>query len=126
MEPGNLLDLGERFNQPRGNTFRKITITRAHVPEELRLAMAVEAMNETLGPEGFVPSALVFGERPLFWAPRIGNLPRPDLAESAKIAEEARKQMSSKIANVRLRRALRHRGPESAQSIYKHGDPFII
>ena len=33
-------------------------------PPHMALAASVKAMNDTLGPEGFVPSALVFGEFP--------------------------------------------------------------
>lgn len=87
----NSLGLREHIHQPLCNTC-KITKTHTHVPKELRLATDIKAMNDTLGPEGFAPSALVFGEYPQIRAPEIGNLSRPDLAERAKIAGEARKK----------------------------------
>lgn len=88
--------------------------------------MAFKALNHTLRPEGFVPSALVVGKYPQTSAFRIENLPRSGLAERAEIAEEARKEMSSQMASVRFRCALRNRITESAQSIYKPGNLVLI
>lgn len=88
----NSLGLGEHFYQHLHNTFHKISLTQAHVSKELQLAMTVKEINNTLGTEGVVPSALVFSKYPQIRAPGTGILPRPDLAERAKIAEEARKK----------------------------------
>jgi hypothetical protein len=41
------------------------------VTAELRLALSVKAMNDCVGPEGLVPSLLVFGVMP-----RLPDLPR--------------------------------------------------
>lgn len=64
IEAHAILGLGERYHGPLRSTFRKIKASRADANKRLALALSVKAMNDTLGPEGLVPSALVFGEFP--------------------------------------------------------------
>lgn len=67
---------------------------------QLLLASAVKAMNDTLGPEGLVPSALVFGEFPSLRSFEGPIIPRPSLSEKALIAQEARRLMSKHLAQM--------------------------
>lgn len=94
IEFHNSLGLGDRYHQPLGNTFLKISLTHNRVPKELRLSMAAEVMNDTLGLEGKVPSALVFGKYLQLWAPGIGNIPKPHLSERSRLAEQARREIA--------------------------------
>ena len=57
VEAHNSLGLGERYHQPLMQTYRKIMSEHPQSPPERALAAAVKAMNDTLGPEGFVPVA---------------------------------------------------------------------
>lgn len=61
-EAHNSLRVGERYHDPLRNALRKMKISYPFVGDDYLLAFAVKAMNATLDPEGFVPSALVFGE----------------------------------------------------------------
>lgn len=48
------------FHKPLRNTFRKAKLSRAlHILNSSTLSTRVKVMNDTLGPEGLVPSALV-------------------------------------------------------------------
>ena len=93
---------------------------------QVLLALAVKAMNDTLGPEGFVPSSLVFGELPslrTFVGPVI---PRPSLAERAQTAQEARRLMAKHLAQTRVNRALKHNTPNANVRIYQPGDEVLV
>lgn len=56
------LSLGERYREPLRPTFRKIKSSQPGIDKLIALVCSVKAMNDSLGPEGLVPSALVFGE----------------------------------------------------------------
>lgn len=88
--------------------------------------MAVNAKNDTLRLEGVISPALKFGKYPQLRVPGIENLPRADLAEQSKIADEARREMAKQMANIRLDRALQHKVPEYAQISYKLGDRVVV
>lgn len=63
-EAHSSLGLNERYHEPLRTTFRKLILTYPNADKNLLLAFSVKGMNDTLGPEGLVPSALVFGEFP--------------------------------------------------------------
>ena len=88
--------------------------------------MVVKAINDTLGPEGIVPLALVFGEYPSILSFIGANLPRPTLAESVSAAQDARKIMSKHMAQVRVKRALKHRTPKAADCTFSPGDKVLV
>ena len=68
-------------------------------------------MNDTLRPEGIVPSAHVFGEFPSLRAFRGPIVPRPSLAERAEIVLEERRFMLKQMAAVQIKRATHHQTP---------------
>ena len=64
IEAHSSLRIGERYHEPILSTFRTMRIDYPNVDKELLLQLAVKAMNDSLGPEGLIPSSLVFGELP--------------------------------------------------------------
>eukprot|EP00171_Calliarthron_tuberculosum_P000830 IDg830t1 len=102
IEAQSSLGICERYHQPLRNTFRKMRIDFPRAPKELLLQLSVKAMNDTLGPEGIVPSLLVF--------------------DRAKMAIAARKEMSRHMAKTRVNRALRHKIPSAADRSFTIGD----
>ena len=62
VEAHSSLGLGERYHQPLRPTYRKIMAQHPSTEPKLALACSVKAMNDIIGPEGLVLSALVFGE----------------------------------------------------------------
>ena len=66
------------------------------------LALAVKAMSDTLGPEGLVPSALVFGEfSPVFTRSEMRHA-RATLESRAALVALAREEMEKHMANFVL------------------------
>lgn len=62
IEENNSLGLGERYYQPLQQKHCKVKSKHPQVPPEAALMASVKALKDTLGTEGIVPSALVFGE----------------------------------------------------------------
>ena len=126
VESHNSLGIGERYHAPLRNTYRKLKIENGNMQPTLLLQMSVKAMNDTLGPDGIVPSALVFGEFPslrTFEGPREN---RPTLVERARIATQARKIMAQEIAKSKLQRALKHNAPDAADRVFEPGQLVLV
>ena len=104
----NALGIGDRYHKPLRDTYRKLKLDFPKMSRQLVLALSIKAMNDTLGPEGIVPSALVFGEFPSLRAYQGPVVPRPALAEHAQAALNARRYMSQNLARARALRALKH------------------
>ena len=97
--------LGERYHQPLRQIYRKIMSEHSQTPPERALTATVKAMNDTLGPEGLVTSAIVFGEFPRGFTKSETPSQRPTLEERAPIAQSARKEMGKIMAEMRIRLA---------------------
>ena len=90
------------------------------------MAISTKAINDTLGPEGIVPSAFVFGELPSIRAFIGPKVPRAILAERAVSAQEARKLISKHLAQSKIKRAERHRTPTATDHVYYPGDQVLV
>jgi len=90
------------------------------------LSFAVKAMNDTLGPEGFVPSALVFGEYPHVFTKSEVPHPRATAADRAEMVNAAREEVGKIMAKLRVNRALRHSVPIAADKPYEPGDSVLV
>ena len=66
------------------------------------LILAVKAINDTLGPEGKVTSAPVFGEYPSIWSFLGAKLTQTTLTERLSTAKDARKIMSKDMTQVEI------------------------
>ena len=122
IEAHSSLGLGERYHHPLRHTYRKILCENPKVEPRQALAASVKAMNDTLGPEGLVPSALVFGEYPKAYTRSETPPPRSTLVERASIAKSARKEMEKHMSEMRIKRALKHRPPAADDRAYQPGD----
>ena len=90
-EVHNSTGVGELYHTPLRNTFRKLRIDHPSVDKKLLLQMAVKACNDSLGPEGIIPGALVFGTYLSIRSFLGPKLPKETLVECAEIAQTARK-----------------------------------
>lgn len=118
--------IGERYRQPLRTTFRKLPFSHPNISGPLLLAMSVKAMKHTLGPEGIVPSALVFGEFQQIRATGDAVITRPDLAARASAATQDLAEIDKHMARLRLQRALRQNAPPAAKVSYQADDQFLI
>ena len=92
IEAHSSLGIGEPYHQHLRQTFRKIMADHKKTDRDLALALAVKAMNDTLGPEGLVPSVLVFGQYPKFNIPSSKPSAKTTQISRKMVAETARKQ----------------------------------
>ena len=93
---------------------------------DLALALSVKAMTDTLGPEGLMPSALVFGEFPKIRTQGSKPTPRATLLSRKDVAETARKEMEKHVAKMKINRALNHMVPKAANRSYQPGDKVLV
>ena len=126
VESHNSLGIGERYHKPLRDTYRKLKVDYPSMQRQLLLALSVKAMNDTLGPEGTVPSALVFGEFPSLRSVSEPIIPRPTLAERAEAALRARRYMSQHLARAKVKRALHHKPPPATDHTYEPGDEVLV
>eukprot|EP00171_Calliarthron_tuberculosum_P005792 IDg5792t1 len=124
-ESHSSLNIGERYHQPLRSTFRKMALDYPQVDKGLLLQLAVKSMNDTLGPEGIVPSSLVFGEYPKVYTTSETPQQRPSIAERAKMLHTARIEMQKHMAKSRIARALKHSVPPAADNHYQPGDQVL-
>lgn len=90
------------------------------------LALSVKALNDPLGSEGIVPSAVVFGEFTRRYTKSEQKIERLNVEERAAIATLTRKEMSTIMALMRLERALKHIVLRASHQIYKDGDKVLV
>ena len=126
IEAHSSLGVCERYHQPLRQTYRKIMAAHPASDPKLVLALSVRAMNDTLGPEGLVPTALVFGEYPPVHTKSETPSSRALLASRAEVANTARQEMEKVMAELRFKRALRHATPSSASIVYSPGDQVLV
>ena len=63
-EAHNSIGLVERYHVPLRRAFDIITKEMPQLEKEARLQMAVKAVNDTAGPDGLMPTLLIFGAFP--------------------------------------------------------------
>ena len=114
LQSHNSLGVGERYQKPLRDTYRKLKLDHPNMQQRLLLALSVKAMDDMLGPEGFVPSSLVFGEFPILHSFLGPVILQPSLAERALEAQTARKYMAKQLAEVKIKRTLNHQGAPSS------------
>lgn len=66
VESHNSLGSGERYHGPLRRIFNKIKYDNSKMKRELVLSLTLKAINDTMGPEGLVPTLLVLGALPRF------------------------------------------------------------
>ena len=126
IEAHSSLGLGERYHLPLRQTFRKIMAQHKKTDCDLALTLSVKAMNDTLGPEGLIPSGFVFGEFPKIRKQGSKPTPRATLLSRKAVAETARKEMEKHIAKMKINRALNHMVPKAANRSYQPGDKVLV
>ncbi|RWA03359.1 hypothetical protein EKO27_g11746 [Xylaria grammica] len=102
----------ERAHGPLRRTYDILKAEIGHRTEkESILQMAVKALNDTAGPNGLVPTLLVFGAYP-----RVNqdSPPSPDIVRRAEAVKKAMKMLRDERAKVEINRAINQRnGPIS-------------
>ena len=103
--------LVERAHPALRRAYQIITDECKNIQKELALQMAVKAVNDTAGPDGLVPTLLVYGAYP-----RMSNLdpPAPSITERAAAIRKAMAEIVKLRAKQTVSNALHHRnGPNT-------------
>ena len=125
IEAHNGLSICERYHEPIRTTVRKILLNFPKAEFELTLALAVKALNDKAGPDGLVPSALLFGEFPRLELPDDCST-RPTTDERGKLALIIRNEVRQHIDKMRISRALRHNVPKDTDTTFDPGDQVLV
>lgn len=123
VESHNSLGLGERYHEPLRKIYRKLHHEAPDLEKAIVLRLALKAMNDTIGPEGLVPSYLVFGSLPKF--PTV-HASLPDQRRRMKALESARTEYATIVAKLRIDRALRAKVPPASKYIIVPGDTVYV
>ena len=99
----------ERYYAVLRRAYQIVSEELPDLDKEMALQMAVKAVNDTAGPNGLVPTLLVFGA-----FPRMSELdpPAPSIAQRAAAAKKAINEIKELRAKMQVQEALNHRnGP---------------
>ena len=107
VEAHNSIGMVERYHSPLRRVYQIIVVELPGIDRDVALQMAFKALNDTAGPDGLVPTLLVFGAYP-----RMTELdaPSPTVTQRANVVKKA-------MAEIRKLRAERQvaRRPKHAQ-----------
>ena len=126
VEAHSSLGICERFHQPLRTIYRKTMTSYPDTDRSLALALSVKSMNDTLGPEGFVPSALVFGEYPQVHTKSENPQQRLDLLQRSQLATTARNECQGIMAKMKVNRALRHKTSSASKTVHEIGSKVLV
>lgn len=119
----NSIGVGERYHGPLRRVFRSIRDAHPSIDPELALRYAVKGINDTSGPEGLVPSLLVYGMLPRFPTPSSSL---PDQEHRMRALETARREMSTITSRLRIQQALRAKLPPATRYLVTPGDRVFV
>jgi hypothetical protein len=105
-----------KIEQAHGPLRRTFNILRAELnsstEDEDILQMAVKALNDTAGPNGLVPTLLVFGTYPRI---NSDSPPSPDILQRAEAVRKATRMLRAERAKLNVNRAINTRnGPRTS------------
>ncbi|KAI0991270.1 hypothetical protein K3495_g16917, partial [Podosphaera aphanis] len=103
----------ERYHKPLRRAYTIIKEETNSTDKNLILQMAVKAINDTAGPDGIIPTLLVFGAYP-----RMAKLdpPAPTIATRARAIQKAMTEVSKLRLNKQVTTALRTRNGPATDS----------
>ena len=122
-ESHNSLASGEMYHAMIRRVFNKVSLTYPQQPKELCLAFTVKAINDTAGPNGLLPSLLVFG-----MLPRMPDDDYTPLNQHERVAlmKTARDEYESVIAERSVNVALKKNTPPAAQLRFAPGQSVYV
>ena len=97
----NSLSLSERYHSLIKRVYRKLKGDDPQMKKDMPLSLAVHAVNNTAGPDGSTPSALVFGTVPRISQPNCDSMPLDEKARF-KAMHTARMEMETITAQRRV------------------------
>ena len=87
VEAANSMSIVERYHSPLRRAFNIVKKEAPDMDDDDALQMSVKAINASVGPDGLVPTLLVFGAIPRLGLPN--DLPNPSTFERAVALRKA-------------------------------------
>lgn len=106
---------GERYHAPLRRVFSIIKSNHPDVHPDLALRYALKDINDTIVPEGLVPSILVFGALPSY---PISNNSFPGQTAKMRGIVNARTEYGKIVKEPRIERAIKSKLPPATKFIY--------
>ena len=123
VESSNSMGVGERYHDSLRRIYNRVLASHPGHTKEVILALANKGMNDTLGPEGLVPSLLVFGV-----ILRVSAATRSLSSQEERLLmmQTARNEMEAITARLRMKTVLRKRASKAAHMTLTEGDPVLV
>ena len=123
VESHNSIGVGERYHSFLRRIYQKVIREHPNINNDAALEIAVRVLNDTAGPNGLVPTLLVFGVMPRM---PIRPMELPSQLERMTAIHAARKELSQSIASHRVTQALQRNTPSASMSSLKIGDEVLV
>ncbi len=120
----NSLGAGEAYHAYLRRLYNKIHTDFPRIQDEVALAIAIKAINDTTGPKGLCPTLLVFGILPQL--PTPSRRDHPSQSDRFRAAALARKEYERIVHAERLRIAIRKQPPRAADTTFMTGDMVYV
>lgn len=123
MESHNSLALVEPCNAPLRRWFHKICHAEPSIIPELALKIAQNALNDTMGPNGLVPTLVVYEilRRLTTASPQIA-----DQQLRMRALEIARREMETVVTHLRITQEMSSRVPFAANDTIHPGEDVLV
>jgi hypothetical protein len=112
VEAHNSIGMVERYHGPIRRAYQIISVELPDISKEIALQMAFKAINDTAGPNGLVPTLLVFGAYPRM---AESDAPSPTVTQRASAIKRAMEAVRKLRAERQVADALNMRnGPNTS------------
>jgi len=123
IESHNSLDAGERNHAVLRHLYQRVRASHPNIAAKTSLALAVWAMNQTIGPQGLSPMLLVFGVHTRI---PVRTEDMPEHRDRAKALVQARADMGKHVPRLRLAAAARQPVPAAADREISAGMRVLV
>ena len=115
VEAHNSIGMVERYHGPIRRAYQIITVEIPDIDKDMALQMAFKAINDTAGPDGLVPTLLVFGAYP-----RMVELdsPSPSVTQRSNAIKKAMAEIQKLRAERQIADALNQRNGPRTDSVH--------
>ena len=111
VEAAQSMSFVERYHEPLRRAYRIIRQEISDIDDETALMSAVKSVNDSVGPDGLIPTLLVYGA-----IPRLGSdcdPPTPSMIQRATAVRKATQQITKYFSQRQIRDSLNKRnGPD--------------
>src|SRR5271155_1799902 len=118
VEAHNSIGMVERYHGPLRRAYQIITVEIPDINKDMALQMAFRAINDTAGPDGLVPTLLVFGAYPRMVE---SDAPSPSVTQRANAIKKAMVEIQKLRAERQVADALNMRNGPKTDAV--HGLP---